>query len=403
VANQTNGSERKAYFQVKNCRLLTFLLCAILFLLPGCWDGAELQKRAVVLMIGIDPSDQDNHNVKVSLQLARPQKFSATPRASTGSEEENTVVVSKSGVDVADAIRKIQLSVDRDLFFGHVRGLVINQHMAGSGILPLMNPLLQSRMASRETWLFVSKNPASEVLKYSPALDAIPSTYLSNFFENRLLLTQPYEATVGGFHQRLVTPGIQPIAVWLGSGDGALSAPRIEGFAAFSADKFVGGLNQQQAVGWMFVENQFPKSSLTFKCPTKQGGQFVVDIKSVKSRSRVIHAGANEPRTVITVRVKGWIEGGACVTNTDQQELAMLNQQVKSEVEKLVKTTVLQCQNFDADILGMGRNVYQFSPHDWQGDNQWDRKFPKIITTMQVQVQLDFLQTYKKFDFNPEA
>lgn len=354
-------------------------------------------------MIGIDPSGQDGHDVKVSLQLARPQKFSPTPKASTGSEEENTVVVSRSGVDVSDAIRQIQLSIDRDLLFAHVRGLVINQLIAKRGVLPVINPLLQSRIAPRETWVFVSKNPASEVLQYSPALDAIPSTYLSNFFESRLVLKRPYDATLGGFHQRLVTPGIQPFAVWIAPGDEALSAPRIEGFAAFSGDVFVGGLNQQQSVGWLFVENQFPKSTLTFDCPTKQGGQFAVEIKSVKSRLRLTGTGTSQPRAVITINVRGWIEGGACVRQADQRELSVLDQQVKSEVQTIVKTSVQECQNFNADILGMGRDVYHFSPHDWQGDNAWNRTFTRVATTVQVQTQLDFLQTYKKIGFSPGA
>ena len=347
-------------------------------------------------MIGIDASDHDDHGVRVSLQLARPQKFSPTPKASTSSGEDNTVVISKSGAEVSDALRKIQLAIDRNLFFGHVRAVVIHQDIAQRGMLSLVNPMLQSHITPRETWLFVSSNPARDVLENSPALDAIPSTYFSNFFENNLLLNRPYEMTLGGFHQRLVTPGIQPFAMWIGRGDKELSAPSIAGLAAFSADRFVGGLNPQQALGWLFIENQFPKSPLSFPCPARKDGQFVVNVRFVKSTLRMIDLKSNEPQAIVHLRLKGYVEGGTCVIQTNQTELEQLRQQVKNEVKTMVETSIQQCQAWNTDIFGMGRTVYRYSPRDWHGDNEWDRTFRKVKTTVQVDVQLDFLQTYKK-------
>ena len=143
-----------------------------------------------------------------------------------------------------------QLAIDRNLFFGHVRAVVIHQDIAQRGMLSLVNPMLQSHITPRETWLF-SSNPARDVLENSPALDAIPSTYFSNFFENNLLLNRPYEMTLGGFHQRLVTPGIQPFAMWIGRGDKELSAPSIAGLAAFwPISLSVGSIRSRLSVGY---------------------------------------------------------------------------------------------------------------------------------------------------------
>lgn len=256
-------------------------------------------------MIGIDPAENQNHGVKVSLQLARPQSFGSTPTEPTNTEEKRTVVVSQEGEDAADAIRKIQLSTDRRLFFGHTRAVVIDEQLARRGVMELIDPLLQSRTTSRETWLFVSETPAIDVLGYTPALDAIPSTYLSNFFENRLLLKHSYEATLGGFHQRLITPGIQPVAVWIGPADASLSAPRIEGFAMFSGERLSGTLDQEQSLGWMFVANQFPKSILAFDCPDHQSSRFLVDVTSVKSTIHVRSKRGSRPQANIALRVRG--------------------------------------------------------------------------------------------------
>jgi spore germination protein KC len=382
--------------------LLKLLFCIILpLLLSGCWDARELQQRSIVLMIGIDPSEQDVHSVKVSVQLARPQKFSTPPKPTTISGEESTVMVSENGVDVSDAIRKIQLDTDRRLYFEHVRAVVLNQEIAKRGTLPIIGSMVQARVAARDAWLFISENPAWEVLQYAPALDAIPSTYLTNFFESRLLLNRSTDATLGGFHQRLVTPGIDPFAIWIGRGDKELSAPKVKGIAAFSGDRFVGGLNKQQALGWQFVENQFPKSLLTFTCPKKNSGKFVLNLALVKSSVRVKAKNPTAPRAVVHVRVTGAVGGGICVNQTNERELNSLTKQVRDEVKTMVNTSIEQSQKLNTDIFGMGRNLYRFSPRDWRGDNEWNQTFRKVKTIVQVDVHLDFLQTYKKLGEGP--
>ncbi|MDQ0191436.1 Ger(x)C family germination protein [Alicyclobacillus cycloheptanicus] len=355
-----------------------------------------MQKRTVILMIGIDPAENTKYGVRVSLQLARPQSFRSAGTDSPDTEGKRAVVVSQEGEDAADAIRKIQLSTDRRLFFGHTRAIVIHQQLAKRGVMDMINPLLQSRTTSRETWLFVSQTPARDVLEYTPALDAIPSTYLSNFFENRLLLKHSYEATLGGFHQRLTTPGIQPVAVWIGAADKNLSAPRIHGFAMFRGDRFAGALDQEQSLGWMFVTNQFPKSILAFDCPHHQGGRFTVDVTSVKSRMRVRYEPGRPPQANITVRLRGWIQGGICVQHADRAELSELTRQVKTQVEELVNTSLKQCEAADTDIFGMGRDVYRFSNEDWLGDDAWNHAFARMNTNVKVDVRLQFLQSYTR-------
>lgn len=377
-------------FKVVCCMLVTSCF------LSGCWDAVELQQRAIVLMIGVDPASEESEGVRVSVQLALPQKLSTPPDPAATRGEDSMVVVTKTGVDVNDAVRKIQLATDRNLFFEHARALVINEAVAKRGTLSLIDAMVQSRIAPRDAWLFVSSNSAQEVLRYAPALEAIPSTYLTNFFENRLLLNRSYDATIGGFHQRFVTPGVEPFAIWIGPGVKELSAPSIKGIAAFSGDKFVGGLNQQQALGWQFLMNQFPKSPLTFTCPKPNGGKFVVNVRTVKSSVKVDGKDVNAPQASINLTMKGWIEGGACVKESSPEELDIFKKQAQGEVASLVVASLVQSRKFGSDIFGLGRDIYRYTPHDWHGDTQWRQAFQKLTATERVDVQLEFLQTYNK-------
>lgn len=375
----------------------SILLCLCLsFFLSGCWDAVELQQRAIVLMIGIDRIQHDSHGIRVSLQLARPQNLSTPPNPSSESGEKSTVVVSQNGIDVNDAIRKIQLATDRRLFFEHARALVINEEVAKHGTLPIIDSMMQARTAPRDAWLFVSSIPAKEVLQYKPALDAIPSTYFTNFFGNQLLLKRSYDATLGGFHQRLVTPGIQPFAIWIGAGAKELSAPELRGIAAFSGDHFVDGFNQEQTLGWQLLENQFPNSPLTFTCRDRSDGKFVVNVKSAHSTVHVYRAKGSAPVAVISVRIKGWLGNGTCLKQADPTDLKLYKQKVEKQITTVLNTTIRHSKILNADILGIGQSMYRYEPRSWYGDTEWNKGFHQVIPQIHVDAQLEFLQTYKK-------
>ncbi|MCL6445217.1 MAG: Ger(x)C family spore germination protein [Alicyclobacillus sp.] len=405
---------------------MTILICVSMsFWVTGCWDGVELQRRAMVLMIGIDPAvssepsaegdsgglpgtgtseatlDEGRVNtVKVTLQLARPHRVSdgsTGGSAGGGAAGSPVITVSEQGRDIGEALRKIQLSLDRTLFFGHLQVVVVNRALAEQGMLSILNPMVQSRIVSRNLWVFVSEAPAEQFLQQTPALDVIPAMYLANLFRNRVWVTRPYDATIGGFHQRLATPGIEPYAFMITSVDPKLSAPRIDGIAVFSGDRFAGVLNQSRFTGWAMAENQLPRSRLSFGCPEDPNRQFILDVTSAHSRLRVLNLTGPKPYVDVTVALRGLVEGGACVVGESDRQLRQLKAEVEAQTAAMVKDAVRWSQTrLHADVLGIGREVYRHAPGDWHGDDWWKRVYERLDVRVHVQTRIEFLQTYHR-------
>lgn len=372
-------------------RLLVTCLCAAV-LIGGCWDGRELEKRAIVLLVGIDRTEA---GVRLSLQLARPQAFpgSAVREAPAG---EVVTVLSREGTDVDTALLDLQLAVDRQLFFGHTRVVVMSEDAAREGVWRYLHPLFGDTLLPRTAWLFIARGSARAVLAHRPALDPIPATYLTHFFDNRILLQRWFEVTIGGFHQRWVTPGVEPLVVWIAPGQPDQSAPTILGLAAFLADRFAGGLDRESSRGWVMTQNQLPAGRVPAACPDRPG-TFAVRVVRTQTRIRPrIQDDALKGLEMVT-QVQGRIEGVDCTaTFSDPREMERFEQAFQQEISRLIRAGLRRAQTeLRSDVFGLGRAVYRYAHQAWPGDRRWAELFPQVPVEVDVRVRLDHTRSYR--------
>ncbi|WP_169794739.1 Ger(x)C family spore germination protein [Alicyclobacillus kakegawensis] len=371
--------------------LFIAVLLALVLPLSGCWDGVELQKRAIVLLLGIDPAEHGG--VTVSVQIALPHKLGTITRGEGGANQGKTITVSQSGASVGEAVHRIQLAVDRRLFFGHLQAVIVNQQLARQGISPVLNPLVQSRIVPRNAWLCISFASAEQITKFNPPTDPIPARYLTNFFTNDILLDRPYEGSVGGFHQRLVTPGVEPYSFAVFADDPS-SSPRIHGLAVFQGNRLVGTLSHKLVLGWTFVENQCSRTVTDFRCP-EGDGRFTVNIKSVHTDIRFPTAASGFQKVQIRTRLVGDIEGGICARLQSTSRRKQLERAVSKQVQTLVRESLATSQRrWGTDIFGLGLTLYRQHPDQWPGDKQWRKQFRSLKFDIKADARLHYVQTY---------
>lgn len=374
------------------CSLLLLVCCLVL--LPGCWDGRELEKRAIVLMVGVDRAEP---GVRVTLQLAWPQSMIASPGQEGGSKSNEPVaVITRAGVNIAAALQEIQYEINRELFFGHVRAILISESAAQLGSWKIIEQLVGGGLAvPRTAWLFVVSGEAEPVMHARPALDRVPAIYLSNFFETRLLLERPYDVTIGGFHQRWVTPGEEPVAVWITADEQEAAPLTILGIAVFQEDQFLGGLSREESVGWALTQNQRIPGRLTVDCP-QGGGRFTVRFLHSSLRLRPHVTAGKLVRQVVQGGVSGRIESSECnLYHLDPKEMTRFRQAFQDEVKRLLNAAFERAQQeFGTDIFGFGRSVFRYAHQMWPGDAAWRRQFREVEIGIEIDVQLGNVHTY---------
>lgn len=380
---------------MRSPRRLLGLCLTLAVLLAGCWDGRELDKRAIVLIVGIDRTEE---GVRVGLQLARPQAYPGGAGGSGGGGGQDVAtVVSREGADVPEALHQLQLAVDRDLFFGHTRVVVLGEEAAREGTWRHLQPLYGDMMLPRTAWLFVARGSSVEILAARPSLDPIPANYLTHFFENRILLQRSVEVTAGGFHRRMVTPGVEPLAVWIAPGQPDQDAPTLLGLAAFQGDRFVGGLGTESSKGWVITQGQSPPGRLPLPCPDRPGSFSVL---VARSRTQLLpRLQANSVRAIMAqVHVAGRIEGITCRADfSDPGEVQRFEEALRDKLTDLVEAGFLRAQTeLESDIFGVGKATYHYGHRAWPGDERWAELFPELPVELSVTVQLDYSRSYRE-------
>lgn len=383
---------------MKSHRKLFWVLLWVQILISGCWDGRELEKRAIVLIIGIDVVGD---GVRVGLQLARPQSMSGSAsEQSAGGGSEVVTVVSREGADVSAALHLLQLAVDRDLFFGHTRVVVMSEDAARDGVLPHLQPLYGgAALLPRSAWLFITKGTAGAILELRPALDRIPATYLTQFFDNRILLQRPSDVTMGAFHRHLVTPGQEPVVLWIAPGQPDQPAPSLLGLAAFNGDRFVGGLDMVHSKGWSITQHQPTPGRLPVKCPDRPG-TFAVRVIKSRNRIRPRTRGGTVTGLTVTANVQGQIEGVDCRASLgDPREMERFDQAFRAEIADLVQAGIRRAkEELKSDVFGFGKATHRYAYQAWPGDERWSQLFPDLPVHTDVTAQLDYTGSYRETD-----
>lgn len=161
------------------------LLCLMVLgisLLAGCGDRTEIEKRAHVVVAGLDKGPEQF--LEVTFQVANPQ-VGSTERGQAEKEPPSDTVTF-TAVDIPSAKELANSVITRKLSFTHLQTIVVGEELARSG---LFHTFYSSAMTDpeirREVNIIVSKEKASEFIHANkPKLETRPHKYYS-FMQQR--------------------------------------------------------------------------------------------------------------------------------------------------------------------------------------------------------------------------
>ena len=168
----------------RNKGLLLSILLALVLTSSGCWQGRELNARAFVTAVAIDrptEEDADPSEILLSVQIPVP--------AQMGGEGENGgggggggkpfMVFGTTTKMVQLGIHQLQRQLDRELFFGHTRLILINVEVAKTiGVDQLLDYFKRDFRVQRMTRIAIIDGEAREILDLEPPISQTTSAYL---------------------------------------------------------------------------------------------------------------------------------------------------------------------------------------------------------------------------------
>ena len=365
-------------------RVWVVLVLTLSVLSTGCWDRVETNDLAIVGMAGMDRLE--NGQLLLSVAIVVPSRF-GVPSGGTGgggggggeAQARLVVTLSASGVDVAEAVSRLQMQVPRQLFWGQMRVLVLGEEFARSGVRASMDFWLRHRQPRLTTHVVVVPGQARAFLeRVWPTLRSNPAEAIREVIRSHYGV----ESMLRDFLEALASDSQDPVAprfelVAVEGKDGARREAQMTGTALFRDDKLVGWLDMQQTRGLTWLRGETQRGTVTDVIQGRGAVSFVL----VRSRSRLTaRLEGDKVTAALNLLTEDDVEdNGAGLDLSKPEEIAKLEPRLAKRLEDRIRSSFQTItRQYGVDPMGLGEALHRADPRAWaQVRGQWHKLLPE--------------------------
>ncbi|MBY0011229.1 Ger(x)C family spore germination protein [Paenibacillus typhae] len=359
----------------------------IFVFLAGCWDRTELNDLALISGIAFDKTE--DNRIETTVQIIIPQNQGEGGK--TGGALQKTIVRSEAGINISDALSKLQRKIPRKIFWGQCKTFIFSKDVAESGIKEEFDFLVRHPQPRERAYMFVSAEKAAEALEVFPSIESSSSQVLEQLANLQVGITVTLEQLsmmLKGEARTAVLPLVR-ILPKNKSAKPFQTIPYIDGTVLIKKDKMIGKITEKTTHGLMWILNEVDEFTLSFAMDKDEE---VVSLKPVKARVKLIPAISND-KWMMTIKIKA--EGDIIQNETDlnpmnPKVLNMMNEAFKEDIEGRIKKAlqVIQQEN-KTDVLGFATAFHRKYPHQWEKNkDRWDEMFPRVEVTLDIKTSI---------------
>ncbi|HEY8552772.1 MAG TPA: Ger(x)C family spore germination protein [Thermaerobacter sp.] len=161
------------------------LLLLAAFLLAGCWDLEEIDRRTVVLGLAFDLAPGGGWRMLATVPDPRALVPSGGTAIGPQPEEPAYVVLETRGQTAAEALAALRDVTSRDLFLGQIMVVGVSDRLARRGIGALLEFLMNDTDIPRAAWFVVGRGDPKQVMTVKPPQQTFPEFYLDDVLRAR--------------------------------------------------------------------------------------------------------------------------------------------------------------------------------------------------------------------------
>lgn len=376
-------------------KLVFRLMVVASFLLGGCWDRTEINDLAIVMGAAIDQKDDDRIELTAQIFITKASSSGGGqhPGGSTVTSKMSMIRVSE-GVNLSDAMSKIQAKVSRKVFWGHCKVYIFGEEAAKKGISSHIDYLMRNPEPRLQSVIFVSRGLAKDNLGIKGS--TLERSTVEVLREYSYLHTESDTTLVdvrNGLREvshAVTIPLLNHGHAWQNN-DPTKEKAAVAGTAIFKQDKLVGTLTieETQALQWLKRKEQIQKN-MTVKPFEEEPGYFTIQpltkhLKLVPS----VHRG--QYRMKVDLDLDGvLLENSSSLNPVKPDDVKQMEQKVKDEMIKSMSQTLDTLQKkLKADAVGFGLILNQDYPDEWnKRKDKWPETFSKMDVDYHVNVSI---------------
>lgn len=374
---------------MKKAALILAILVNMLFL-SGCWDRREINDVAVIVGVGID--QKEDKTIEVTVEMPIPKAIGGQQGKSGGGGNGQILTRSGYGASIADALANLQEKLPRQVFWGHLKVVVIGEKLAKEGIASKLDFFIRHHQPRFRSYVFISTSDPKKILALLPPLEVSSSEVLREIAKSDILMSVTLRDLLLMLNSEAGTAAL-PMLDILPPEKGKeplQTIAYIKRSAIFRKDKMIGSVNDKATRGILWLRDEVQQGVITIN-PEEMNGNITVSV--IRSQTELIPQIENE-KWKMTVHTE--VEGDLILNETrlpliNPKLIETLEKEFKKDIEHRIKVALHEIQKVKkTDILGFAEAFYHRYPREWKkAKDDWDKIFPTLEVSFDIKVSIN--------------
>lgn len=158
---------------------ILLLLVIVLFnlIMSSCWSSREVNTLGIVTATGIDKSPKGYY---VTIQMLNTRAIASEQQTN----EAPVILYSEEGENVSDAIKRMTLQCPRNIYFSHIRLVVLGEELVKQDITDVIDYLSRNNEFRTDFHFVIAKaTTANNILSILTPLETIPANKIYDSLE----------------------------------------------------------------------------------------------------------------------------------------------------------------------------------------------------------------------------
>lgn len=353
-------------------RLLSIVSCLALLVLGGC-QLKDIDKRYFVVSAGFDYSNDPAKPYRVTLRLALPSSKVEEGGAMS-------VVQTVDAPSIAEAVRHLKSTVDKELEFGHCREFVLGRELVEKdGIDKSMQWLTRRRDIQSVSNMMIGEPDARSVVSLQPKSERYPGNSLFLSFGNEGTESAHTVTTyLFDLYRRLYETGLDPVLPVAGV---FRDAYKIDRAAMLDKNKAKLYLDTEETL--IFNMTAFGVNNTILVMPEKP---INVVLAATNTKARIDIKEGKDPVAVVRVKIEGFLEQSPPFLL--EQNWGGLEKKMGQHFSEQAERLLYKIRDSGVDPYGFGLH-YLADHHNAKGSwEKWKRLYPDIRFEVRTSVSI---------------
>lgn len=400
-----------------------FPLFLLAVMAAGCWEGREINERAFVFAVAFDLPENDGWEegtgaakeegaglekeegglanggngeeqalkFTMSIQVPDPSRMAGSQEQGQGGDSGKPfIVLGTTARTVLIGLQQLQREMDRTLFLGHTRLILIGEEVAREyGVDRILDYFIRNFQIQRVARVAIVEGKAREILEQMPPIGQEPTTFLLNLLSGTGRTSQVYVSDLGKYMVENAAIGLEPVLPRVRKSDDAILTG---GAAALRHDRLTGWLTPFETRGLNILKNEFVGSDYEVECPFHPGDKINVAVVKTNAQHRLVREGKT---LTLKILVRGVFETTEFTgEHGPQEELSEeLTQRVAAMILNETTSALEKARELKTDIIGIGKKIRAEQHKIWQ-EMDWEEEFPAF--PVEIEVKMEWAQTIRR-------